>query len=138
MTKNTESVKNFFEAQYSGQYDKAFTQYANPEFTWAVGMSNNPELTAAIPWAGRRLPGAEGYKTLTGELFDEFESLVFEAKRYIDVDDVVFAEGYFKFRHRKTGKIAEADWAARFDMRDGRISGGQFYENTYAVAAARI
>lgn len=138
MTQNTDAVKHFFEAQYSGNYDKAFNNYANPEFTWAVGMGSNSELTAAIPWAGRRLAGAEGYKTLTGELFGEFEPLVFDAKRYDDVGDVVYVEGYFKFRHRKTGKIAEADWLARFNMRDGRISGGQFYENTYAVAAARL
>jgi len=49
----------------------------------------------------------------------------------------VFVEGSFRFRHRQTGRIAESDWLARFDMRDGRIAGGQFYENTYAVAAAR-
>lgn len=62
---------------------------------------------------------------------------MFEARRYHDTGEVVFVEGYFKFRHRRTGKIAEAEWVMRFDMRDGRISGGQIYENTYALAAAR-
>jgi uncharacterized protein len=50
--------------------------------------------------------------------------------------DKVFVEGHFKFRHRKTGKIAESNWLTRFDIKDGRIVDGQFYENTYAVAMA--
>ena len=137
-TPNIAAVKGFFAAQYAGDYDGAFARHANAEFSWAVGMSDNPPLTAAIPWAGRRLPGKEGYMTLTGALFGEFEVLAFEARRFRDVGDAVYAEGYFNFRHRGTGKTAEADFCARFDMRDGRISGGQFYENTYAVAAARV
>ena len=137
MSTNTDAVKRFFELQYSGKYEEAFSGFANPEFSWAVGMSANPELTAAIPWAGRRLNGVDGYKELTGQLFGEYEPLEFDARRYHDTGEVVFAEGYFKFRHRRTGKIAEAEFAMRFDMRDGRISGGQIYENTHGVAVAR-
>ena len=137
MSNNTEAVKTFFELQYAGKFDEAFKGYANPEFSWAVAMSDNAALTAAIPWAGRRLEGAAGYQELTGQLFGEYESLEFDARRYHDTSDVVFAEGYFKFRHRKTGKIAEAEFCMRFDMRDGRISGGQIYENTYGVAMGR-
>jgi ketosteroid isomerase-like protein len=138
MTQNIDAVRGFLEAQYAGDFDGAFDRHANPEFTWAVGMSDNVQLTTAIPWAGRRLAGADGYRTLTGELFGEFESLLFDPRRFSDVGDAVYVEGYFRFRHRRTGRIAEADFCARFDMRDGRISGGQFYENTYAVAAARL
>ena len=38
--------------------------------------------------------------------------------------------GRMVFRHRETAKIAVSDFIARFDMRDARITGGQFYENT--------
>ena len=100
-------------------------------------MSDSPELTAAIPWAGRRLQGAAGYKELTGQFFGKYEPLEFDARRFHDAGEVVFAEGHFRFRHRGTGRIAEAEFAMRFDMRDGRISGGQIYKNTYGVAAAR-
>ena len=79
----------------------------------------------------------EGYVGLTAMLFSEFEALSFEARRYVDAGEVVFVEGHFNFRHRRTGRIADSDWLARFDLRDGRIAGGQFYENTHAVAAAR-
>ncbi|MDY6940456.1 MAG: hypothetical protein SWY16_22715 [Cyanobacteriota bacterium] len=51
--------------------------------------------------------------------------------------DRVFVEGHFTFRHRTTGKIADSDFLAAFRMENGRISGGQFYENTAGVAAAR-
>lgn len=83
--------------------------------------------------AGRR--GLQ--KTLAGRLFGGFEPLVFEARRFHDVGEAVIAEGCSNFRHRRAGKVAEADWIARSDMRDGGISGGRFHENTRAVAAAR-
>ncbi len=70
-------------------------------------------------------------------LFREFEPLAFDAKRYTDAIFAVFVEGHFTFRHRETQGTAESDWVARFDMADGRLAAGQFYENTYAVAAAR-
>jgi uncharacterized protein len=92
----------------------------------------------AIPWAGRSLTGLSGYKELTGMLFGEFESLVFDTQEFFDVGSDVFIVGTFKFKHRKTGKIADSDFVGRFRMKDGRIVGGQFYENTYAVATARL
>ena len=74
---------------------------------------------------------------MTTLLFSEFEALEFEPKRYSDAGECVFVEGHFTFRHRQTGKIADSYWIARFDMRDGLIAGGQFYENTAGVALAR-
>jgi ketosteroid isomerase-like protein len=102
-----------------------------------VGSSGNEILRTAIPWAGYTHQGKEGYIRLTTLLFSEFEALEFEPRRYNDADDCVFVEGHFTFRHRQTGKIADSDWVARFDMQDGWIVGGQFYENTAGVAEAR-
>jgi ketosteroid isomerase-like protein len=134
---NLEVVKSFFAATYAGDFDRAFREHTQPEFTWITGSASNEELRAAIPWASVLHVGREGYLALTNQLFSEFESLSFEARRYSEAGDRVYVEGHFRFRHRTTGKIADSDWVARFDMRAGRISGGQFYENTYAVAAAR-
>jgi ketosteroid isomerase-like protein len=133
---NTDVVKAFFAATYAAEYDRAFADYARPEFTWTVSSADE-RLRAAIPWAGYPHVGRDGYINLTKMLFSEFEPLSFETERYFDAGDAVFAQGHFVFRHRVTGKIAETDWLARFDMRDRRIAGGQFYENTYAVATAR-
>ena len=133
---NSEVVKAFFAATYAADYDRAFADYARPEFTWTVS-SEDERLRAAIPWAGYPHIGRDGYVNLTRMLFNEFEPLSFEAERYFDAGDTVFVQGHFALRHRVTGKVAETDWLARFDMRDGCIAGGQFYENTYAVAAAR-
>ncbi|MEM8796401.1 MAG: ketosteroid isomerase, partial [Pseudomonadota bacterium] len=58
--------------------------------------------------------------------------------KFSDTNDTVYVEGRFVFRHRETTKVAISDFIARFDMRDGRVAGGQFYENTAAIAAARI
>jgi ketosteroid isomerase-like protein len=49
----------------------------------------------------------------------------------------VFVEGHFRLRHRETAKIADSDFLARFEMRDGKIVCRQMYENTAAVAGAR-
>lgn len=99
--------------------------------------AHNDELRAAIPWAGHRLEGRAGYIDLVTRLFGEFEPLDFDPRRFTDAGHAVFVEGHFTFRHRETHRIAESDWLARFDMADGKIAGGQFYENTFAVAAAR-
>lgn len=137
-TQNIKIVKNFFEAQYAGDYDRAFREYAQPDFQWIVSSADNDDLRKMIPWAGHTLKGEDGYKRLTELLFSEFEVLGFEQKRYTDAKDQVFVEGHFRFRHRETGKIADSDWLARFEMAKGRICGGQFYENTAGVAQARM
>jgi ketosteroid isomerase-like protein len=134
---NTEVVRSFFDAVYAADYERAFDAFTSPGFTWVVGSADNDALRAAIPWAGTRLTGRDGYLSLVRTLFGEFEALSFVPLRYFDAGEAVFVEGQFQFRHRQTGKLADSDWLARFDMRDGRIAGGQFYENTYAVAAAR-
>lgn len=134
---NVEVVQAFLAAQYAGEFDRGFASYVNPEFTWVVGTDNNAELRQAIPWAGHRHNGKAGYMQLTQMLFSEFEVLGFEPSKFTDAGDAVYVEGHFKFRHRETGKVADSDWLSRFDMKNGRISSGQFYENTQAVAAAR-
>lgn len=135
---NIQTVKHFFAAQYAGDFDTAFRDYAAPDFGWIVGSADNEALKNAIPWAGYTHHGKEGYLSLTAMLFAEFEPLEFEQRHYTDAGDRVFVEGHFVFRHRETGLLADSDWIARFDMQDGRIRGGQFYENTADVARARM
>lgn len=132
-----EIVQKFLEAQYAGDFDTAFDNYALPEFTWIVSSANNDHLKALIPWAGYEHQGKEGYINLTKMLFGEFESLTFEPQHFTDASDRVYVEGHFTFRHRETGKIADSDFIALFRFQEGKISGGQFYENTADVAAAR-
>lgn len=134
---NTEKVAKFFELQYRGDFDTAFREYADPDFCWIVSSADNEELRAAIPWAGYEHEGKEGYINLTSQLFDEFDAIAFEPRHYLDGGDRVLVEGHFRFKHKQTGKIADSDWIARFDIKNGKIAGGQFFENTYAVAAAR-
>lgn len=135
---NIETVQAFLAAQYEQDFDRAFKDYAHYDFNWIVGSDANEALRHAIPWAGYTHHGKEGYIKLTTMLFSEFEALEFDAINYTDAQQHVFVEGHFMFRHRETGKLADSDWVARFDIEHGRIAGGQFFENTAAVAAARI
>lgn len=137
-TPNIEAVKGFLEAQYNGDFDTAFSEFAQPGFSWVVSTAGNDGLRAVIPWAGYSHQGKEGYIRLTTMLFSEFEALEFNPIKFTDAGESVFVEGRFVFRHRETTKIAVSDFLSRFDMRDERIIGGQFYENTAAIAAARV
>ena len=135
---NISTVKGFLDLQYQGKIDEAFDTYANKNFSWIVGSGGNEALCKAIPWAGYRHNGLDGYKNLVSLLFGEYEAEVFEVHQYHDVDDQVFAVGHFKFKHKETGKVADSDFIGRFDMKNGKIAGGQFYENTFAVASGRM
>lgn len=134
---NIETVQKFLNAQYAGECDYSCQAYAQPNFQWIVSSNGNENLRTTIPWAGYSHQGKEGYARLMTLLFSEFEALEFEPSRYTDAGAHVFVEGHFTFRHRQTGKIADSDWIALFDMKSGLISGGQFYENTAGIVAAR-
>ena len=134
---NIQSVRGFLDTQYAGDFETAFRDFAQLDFRWVVSTADSDDLRALIPWAGYEHKGKEGYIRLTNCLFSEFEPLEFNPSRYTDAADTVFVEGRFVFRHRETAKVAVSDFISRFDMRDGRIAGGQFYENTASVAEAR-
>ncbi|HBE72146.1 MAG TPA: ketosteroid isomerase [Planctomycetaceae bacterium] len=134
---NVRVVKGFLDAQYAGDFDTAFGSFAQPDFSWIVGSADNETLRDAIPWAGHTHLGKEGYVQLVTELFSEFEALEFNPARFTDAGECVFVEGNFVFRHKETGKTVNSDFLSRFDMKDGKIIGGQFYENTQGVAEAR-
>jgi uncharacterized protein len=136
MNDNAESVvRAFYDHIYAGDIDAALT-LIDGEFTWLVGTLSD-ELTAAIPWAGRILRGPEGFRELVEQLFGEFENIEFAARSYAASGEYVFVLGFFTFQHKQTGKKVTTDWMARFQVVDGFIRGGQFFENTYGVAAAR-
>ncbi len=134
---NIEAVQKFLTLQYEGKIEEAFANYADSSFEWIVSSANNNELTTAIPWAGMTHKGLEGYKNLTSQLFGEYEALEFDTKEFYEVQDKVIMIGHFKFKHYKTQKIADSDFVGLFNMKNGKIAGGQFYENTYAVAQGR-
>ena len=136
---NADRVRDFFRLQYAGDYAQGFARHAHADFRFVTGSDGDADLRAAIPWAGYVHEGQDGYRSLYEGLFGEYDVEAFEPRSFAEAvtDDgaKVYVEG--RFRHKTTGRIAESDWCARFDMRDGRIAGGQFFENTYAVAMAR-
>lgn len=134
---NIRAAKGFFAAQHCGELDDSFASFVQPDFRFVVSCACNDELRSAIPWAGHEHKGREGYQRLTALLFSEYELLCCVTTRFTNAGDQVFVEGHFRLRHRETAKIADSDFLARLEMRNGKIASGQFYENTAAVAAAR-
>lgn len=134
---NAKKVQEFFRLQYEGNYAEGFKLYGHDAFRFVTGSDDNPELRHAIPWAGYPHIGRDGYEDLYQKLFGEFDVEEFAPRSFAEAGDKVYVEGHFRFRHKQTGKIADSDWCARFDMKDGLIAGGQFFENTFGVADAR-
>ncbi|WP_420141013.1 nuclear transport factor 2 family protein [Sphingomonas sp.] len=134
---NIRAAKGFFASQHCGELDDAFASFVQPDFRFVVSCACNDELRAAIPWAGYEHKGREGYQRLTALLYSEYELLSCETTRFTSAGNQVFVEGHFRLRHRETARIADSDFLARLEMRNGKIASGQFYENTAAVAAAR-
>lgn len=132
-----EMVRAFFELQYAGDYAEAARRHAGPGFSVVTASVDAPDLTAAIPWAGHRHEGVEGYAALNEALFGEFAVEAFDVHNIADAGARVFVEGRFRFRHKATGRVAESDFCCRVSLEDGKIAAIQFYENTHAVAAAR-
>ncbi|MEM9798182.1 MAG: nuclear transport factor 2 family protein [Pseudomonadota bacterium] len=132
-----EMVKEFFRLQYEGDYEQAFRRFGADGFTVITASNANPELTAAIPWAGYVHDGQDGYAALNEVLFGEFDVEEFAPQHFADAGDRVYVEGHFRFRHKKTGKVADSDFCCRFLLENDRIKAIQFYENTFAVAEAR-
>lgn len=99
--------------------------------------ADNPDLRAAIPWACYDHMGAEGHANLYAQLLGEFDVEAFEPRSFAEAGGKVCVEGRSRFRRKETGKVADSDWCARLDTKDGRITGGRFYENAQRVAAAR-
>ena len=130
-------VKEFFRLQYEGDYEQAFRRFGGDGFVVVTSSDENKELIAAIPWAGYRHDGKEGYAELNGALFGEFDVEQFEPQHFSDAGERIFVEGHFRFRHKATGKIADSDFCCRFIVEDDKITAVQFYENTYGVAEAR-
>jgi ketosteroid isomerase-like protein len=114
-----------------------FATMCIPDFRFVVSCARNDDLRAAFPWAGHEHKRREGYQRLTTLLFSEYELLTCEDHAITDAGTQVFVEGHFRLRHRETAKIADSDFLARFEMRDGKIVCRQMYENTAAVAGAR-
>ena len=121
---NADRVREFFRLQYAGDYQEGFRRFAGDEFTFVTGSADNPELRHAIPWAGYDHVGRDGYADLYEKLFGEFDVESFEPRSFVEGGSKVYVEGHFRFRHKDTGKIADSDWCARFDMKNGRIVGG--------------
>jgi ketosteroid isomerase-like protein len=88
-------------------------------------------LPFAGTYRGRRHVG-EFFATLGATL--EFES--FQPAEFIAQGDKVVVLGSRRDRFRKTGRVAETDWAAVFTLRGRLIGSYVVYEDTAALVEA--
>ena len=88
-----------------------------------------------IPWTGtfRRREGIAEFFSLLGETL-EFEQ--FEPRKFVGQGDTVVVLGHERSVVKQTGRRYEQEWAHVYNLRDGKIATGRFFENTAAQVEA--
>jgi ketosteroid isomerase-like protein len=114
----------------------AYRAFAEGDVPKVLGlMDDKIEWTEAegVPLHGTYVgPPAvvDGVFMRLGEIGDEF---TVTPTRFVAEDDTVIATGTYSWRHRSTGKPAEAQMAHVWTFRDGKIVSMQQYVDTLRV-----
>ncbi|MFG2652472.1 alpha/beta fold hydrolase [Streptomyces sp. NPDC048436] len=88
-----------------------------------------------VPTVGLRQGRARVKEWMEG-FPESFEPLGFRISAMADCGSTALATGWFRYRVRATQRTVEGDFTIRFEVRDGRISHYQIYEDSLALAQA--
>lgn len=80
--------------------------------------------------------GKEEIGRFFANINDAFEVTAFDPKSYLSAGDEVMTTGAWSCIARATGKPFTAQWAMRFQVRDGKVTFAHVYEDTAVTAAA--
>ncbi|KAA5549213.1 nuclear transport factor 2 family protein [Adhaeribacter rhizoryzae] len=94
-----------------------------------------PGPTDLSPIAGRYI-GKDGVKQFYSKVGATFEFSVFEPLEMIAQGDKVVVLGHYQSKARATGQPLNIEWIHVFQLRDGKVSRFQIYEDTATVVAA--
>jgi len=80
--------------------------------------------------------GHDGVSRFLAILSELFDTEAFEFKKWVEMDDYVFAHGYMQHRVKKTGKVFKCEWALVCQVENGLITSYKMFEDTAALQAA--
>jgi ketosteroid isomerase-like protein len=94
-----------------------------------------PQGPTGLPIYGRFI-GKTGVERLLKTLSDNFETQVFEIRKWAEADDFVFAYGFMQHRVLKTGHTFESEFAIVAQIENNVIRHYRIFEDTAAAVSA--
>lgn len=125
---NADVVKQGYEALGRGEIP-AMLDLMTDDVEWTL------QGPSAVPFTGTRR-GREGVAEFFSLLGENLEFQQFEPREFVVQGDTVVVLGYERSLIKPTGRTFEQEWAHVYTLRDGRIAGGRFFEDTAALVVA--
>ncbi|MGV3588379.1 MAG: nuclear transport factor 2 family protein [Adhaeribacter sp.] len=126
---NVKVVQEGYRLFLSGDFENLMPQYTEDVEYIVPGPSD------LSPIAGRYV-GKEGVKQFYSKVGAHFEFSVFQPQEMIPQGDKVVVLGHYEAKAKATGQLLAIDWIHLFQLRDGKVSRFQIYEDTATVVAA--
>jgi ketosteroid isomerase-like protein len=94
-----------------------------------------PQGPIHLPIYGRFV-GKAGVERLLSTLAEQFETEIFEIRKWAEAEDYVFAYGFMQHRVRKTGRTFKSEFTVVAQINSGLIRHYRIFEDTSAAEAA--
>ncbi|MBM9575879.1 nuclear transport factor 2 family protein [Leptospira sp. 201903070] len=130
--KSAEVVKSFFNAFGKGDFEGILSLFHDD--VSVVAVRNDPARSGLHG----SYNGKEGLQKFLTNLGTFFETKAFSVDSVIGEGDVAFASGSFVHKLKTTGNLFSSDWALKCIIRDNRILGYHFYEDSAAFEKANF
>ncbi|PJZ52360.1 nuclear transport factor 2 family protein [Leptospira adleri] len=125
-------VKDFFSAFGNGDFEGILNLFHDD--VSIVAVRNDSDRSGLYG----SYKGKEGLKKFLSNLGTHFDTKSFSVDSVIGEGNVAFANGSFVHKLKTTGNLFNSDWALKCVIRDNRIFGYHFYEDSAAFEKANV
>ncbi|AOP33084.1 hypothetical protein A0128_03940 [Leptospira tipperaryensis] len=129
---SAEVVKDFFNAFGNGDFEGILRLF--DEEASIVAVRNDFDRSGLYG----TYKGKDGLQKFLSNLGSHFDTKSFSVDSVIGEGDVAFANGSFVHKLKNTGNLFNSDWALKCIVRDNRILGYHFYEDSAAFEKANV
>ena len=129
MSDNVKLVQGLYAAFGRGEIG-TIANAMTADYTWRVAGEKMHYPTAGV-WRGAN--GVTEFFSLVAQTQDALE---FSPREFYAAEDRVFVLGHYKWKLKKNGKIAEADFVHIFTVKDGKVSAFAEFTDTATFAEA--
>lgn len=124
-SKSTAAVQAFFNAFGKGDFDGIINSFNEDCTITAVRDAKREDQQLYGAYNGK-----DGVKTFISNLGNTFDTKAFSVEHLVGEGNIAFANGKFTHVVKTTGKIFTSDWSLMCEIKDGKISTYQFYEDS--------
>jgi ketosteroid isomerase-like protein len=127
--KNIELVQNAYAAFGRGDIPAVLATMAPDVTIGIVGRKQD------APFLGQHA-GKEGAAEFFRQLLEAHEIHLFEPKRFLAAEEMVFIWGHYHWTMRKSGVSKDTEWLHVISMRDGKMATWRGHNDTAMLAEA--